>query len=80
MVSFLSLLAFAKPIGEFIISRPALKILALSFLITIGVTLFIEGLHQHVPKGYIYLSMGFALFVELLQMRHDYNKKQTITS
>ncbi len=75
IVSFVAILAFAKPIGEFIIRHPALKILALSFLITIGVTIFMEGLHKHVPKAYIYLPMGFALFVEMLQLRYEYNKK-----
>jgi predicted tellurium resistance membrane protein TerC len=74
IVSFLAILAFARPIGEFIISHPSLKILALSFLITIGVTIFMEGLHKEVPKAYIYLPMGFALLVELLQMRYDYNR------
>ncbi|MEW6713712.1 MAG: TerC family protein [Nitrospirota bacterium] len=74
IVSFLAILAFAKPIGEFIIRKPTLKILALSFLITIGVTIFMEGLHQHVPKAYIYLPMGFALFVEILQLRYEKNK------
>jgi predicted tellurium resistance membrane protein TerC len=76
MISFLAILAFAKPIGEFIIKRPSLKILALSFLITIGVTIFLEGTHQHVPKAYIYLPMGFALFVEMLQQRYEHNKKK----
>lgn len=76
VVSFLAILAFAKPIGEFIISHPSLKILALSFLITIGVTIFMEGLHKEVPKAYIYLPMGFALLVELLQMRYDYNREK----
>jgi predicted tellurium resistance membrane protein TerC len=70
----MAILAFAKPIGEFIIRKPTLKILALSFLITIGVTIFMEGLHQHVPKAYIYLPMGFALFVEILQLRYEKNK------
>jgi len=74
VASFLVVLYFAKPIGEYILKRPALKILALSFLITIGVTIFMEGMHQHVPKGYIYLPMGFALMVELLQMRYQANK------
>ena len=74
IVSFMAILAFAKPIGEFIIRKPTLKILALSFLITIGVTIFMEGLHQHVPKAYIYLPMGFALFVEILQLRYEKNK------
>jgi predicted tellurium resistance membrane protein TerC len=76
IISFLAILAFAKPIGEFIIKRPSLKILALSFLITIGVTIFMEGMHQHVPKAYIYLPMGFALFVEMLQQRYEHNKKK----
>jgi predicted tellurium resistance membrane protein TerC len=77
IVSFVAILFFAKPIGEYILKRPTLKILALSFLITIGVTIFMEGLHQHVPKGYIYLPMGFALLVELLQMRYFSNRKQS---
>lgn len=74
--SFVIILVFARPIGDFILHNPALKILALSFLITIGVTIFLEGMHKHVPKGYIYLPMGFALAVELLQMRYEKNKKQ----
>ena len=57
--------------------NPALKILALAFLVTIGVTIFLEGMHQHVQKGYIYLPMGFALVVELLQMRFFANRKKT---
>jgi predicted tellurium resistance membrane protein TerC len=73
IISFVAILIVSRPVGNFIIHHPALKILALSFLITIGVTLFMEGLHQHVPKAYIYLPMGFALFVELLQMRHGRN-------
>ena len=76
IVSFAVILAFARPIGDFILSHPALKILALSFLITIGVTLFMEGLHQHVPKAYIYLPMGFALMVEMLQMRYEANRRK----
>lgn len=76
IVSFVGLLFFAKPIGEFIIAHPALKILALSFLITIGITIFMEGLHKHVPKAYIYLPMGFALGVEMMQMRYEHNRKR----
>ena len=75
LLSFGVLLFFAKPIGEFIMANPALKILALSFLITIGITIFMEGFHKEVPKAYIYLPMGFALMVELLQMRYSRNKK-----
>jgi len=76
ITSFLAILAFAKPIGDFILERPSLKILALSFLITIGVTIFIEGMHKHVPKAYIYLPMGFALFVEILQLRYESNRRK----
>jgi len=76
VVSFGGLLFYAGPIGEFIMRHPALKILALSFLITIGITIFMEGLHKHVPKAYIYLPMGFALFVEMLQMRYEHNKRK----
>ncbi|EDY82206.1 Integral membrane protein TerC family [Verrucomicrobiia bacterium DG1235] len=77
IVSFIVILAFAKPIGDYLLARPSLKILALSFLVTIGVTLFLEGIHQHVPRSYIYLPMGFAIVVELLQMRLEHNKKQS---
>lgn len=75
VLSFIGILFYAGPIGEFIMRHPALKILALSFLITIGITIFMEGLHKHVPKAYIYLPMGFALFVEILQMRYEHNRR-----
>lgn len=78
IVSFVAILFFARPIGDFILKHPALKILALSFLITIGVTIFMEGMHKHVPKAYIYLPMGFALLVEMLQMRYEHNRRKTI--
>lgn len=80
LVAFIAILFYAKPVGDFILHHPALKILALSFLITIGVTIFLEGIHKHVPKAYIYLPMGFALFVELLQMRYEYNKKRRLVT
>jgi len=76
VVSFLAILIYARQVSDFIMSHPAVKILALSFLITIGVTIFMEGLHKHVPKGYIYLPMGFALLVEILQMRYEYNRRK----
>lgn len=79
VVSFVAILFFAKTIGEFILRNPALKILALSFLVTIGVTIFMEGLHKHVPKAYIYLPMGFALGVELLQMRYEANRRRRLS-
>jgi predicted tellurium resistance membrane protein TerC len=76
VLSFVGILFFARPIGDFILRHPALKILALSFLITIGVTIFMEGMHKHVPKAYIYLPMGFALMVEMLQMRYEQNRRR----
>lgn len=77
VLSFVGILFFAQPIGEFILRHPALKILALSFLITIGITIFMEGLHKHVPKAYIYLPMGFALMVEMLQMWYERNLERS---
>lgn len=69
VASFILVLLFAGRVSSFIQSNPALKVLALSFLVCIGITLGIEGLGKHVDKGYIYLPMGFALVVEFLQMR-----------
>lgn len=76
IASFLLVLAFSGPVAAFIHKHATLKILALSFLVTIGVTLVMEGLGGHVPKGYIYLPMGFAVAVELLQMRFQYNQSK----
>jgi predicted tellurium resistance membrane protein TerC len=66
-------MTIAGPIAKFIRQNPAVKVLALSFLLVIGVTIFLEGLHKHVDKAYIYLPLGFCLVVELLQMRQDKN-------
>lgn len=77
VVAFAVVMIFAKSIGDFILAHPALKILALSFLVTIGITIIMEAFHQHVPKGYIYLPMGFALGVEMLQMRYSKNRRHT---
>ena len=63
------MLVFAKAIGDFVDRHPSVKLLALSFLLLIGVMLLAEGFGQHLPKGYIYFSMAFALGVELLNMR-----------
>lgn len=59
----------AGPIGEFVEQHPTIKILALSFLLLIGFTLIVEGLHQHIPKGYVYFAMGFSVFVEMINLR-----------
>jgi predicted tellurium resistance membrane protein TerC len=60
---------FAEPVGNFVESHPTVKILALSFLILIGATLIIEGLHQHIPKGYVYFAMAFSAGVEMINLR-----------
>jgi predicted tellurium resistance membrane protein TerC len=63
------MILLAKPLGDFVDRHPTIKILALSFLLLIGFTLIVEGLHQHIPKGYIYFAMGFSVFVEMLNLR-----------
>lgn len=59
----------AKPIGDFVDRHPSIKMLALSFLVLVGVALIGEGLELHIPKGYIYFAMAFSLGVELLNIR-----------
>jgi predicted tellurium resistance membrane protein TerC len=59
----------ASGISNFVHRHPTVKMLALSFLILIGVSLLADGLGQHVPKGYIYFAMGFSIFVEMLNLR-----------
>jgi len=59
----------AKPIGDFVDRHPTIKMLALSFLVLIGVALVGEGLELHIPKGYIYFAMAFSLGVEMVNMR-----------
>jgi predicted tellurium resistance membrane protein TerC len=59
----------ATPLANFVERHPTVKMLALSFLLLIGFTLIVEGLHQHIPKGYIYFAMGFSVLVEMLNLR-----------
>jgi predicted tellurium resistance membrane protein TerC len=59
----------AGHISSFVEEHPTIKMLALSFLLLIGFTLVVDGLHQHIPKGYIYFAMGFSVFVEMLNLR-----------
>ena len=70
------MLVFAGKISDFVNKHPTLKMLALSFLILIGVTLIGEGLGFHIPKGYIYFSMAFAFAVEMLNLRLRSKQKQ----
>lgn len=69
VISMIIMLSFARPISNFIDKHPAMKLLAISFLFMIGTVLVIEGLHVHVPKGYIYFSMAFALLIEFVNMK-----------
>ena len=61
--------AVERPIGDFIDKHPTLKMLALSFLMMIGLTLIVEGFDVHVPKGYIYFAMAFSVFVEVMNIQ-----------
>jgi predicted tellurium resistance membrane protein TerC len=63
------MLVAAKPLSDFVSRHPTVKILALSFLLLIGMTLVAEGLGQHIPKGYIYFAMAFSVFVEIVNLR-----------
>jgi len=67
----------AGPIGEFVARHPTVKMLALAFLILIGMSLLAEGLGQHIPKGYIYFAMAFSVFVEFLNLR-VHKKRQPV--
>ncbi len=58
-----------EPLSAFVQRHPTVKMLALSFLLLVGFTLVVEGLHAHIPKGYIYFAMGFSVFVEFLNIR-----------
>lgn len=69
VIAIAVMLVFAGPVSDFVGRHPTIKMLALSFLILIGVLLVAEGLHLHVPKGYVYFAMAFSLGVELLNMR-----------
>ncbi len=69
VISMIVMMIFAGKIGDFIEKHPTLKMLALSFLLMIGLVLFAEGFGVHVPKGYIYFAMAFSILVEMLNMR-----------
>lgn len=75
IIAVLIMLFLAGPISDFVNRHPTVKMLALSFLLLIGFTLVVEGLHQHIPKGYIYFAMGFSVFVEMLNLRLRTGKK-----
>jgi predicted tellurium resistance membrane protein TerC len=72
------MLLAAKPIGDFVELHPTIKILALSFLMLVGLTLMVEGFDVHVPKGYIYFSMAFSMFVETINLKMRKRKNAAI--
>jgi predicted tellurium resistance membrane protein TerC len=74
VISMVIMMLFAKPISEFIHNRPTIKMLALAFLVTIGVILVAEAFNQHIPKGYIYFAMSYALIVEFLNIKMRKNR------
>ena len=63
------MMLFARSLGDFVERHPTIKMLALSFLLLIGMALVADGLDHHIPKGYIYFAMGFSVFVEMLNLR-----------
>jgi predicted tellurium resistance membrane protein TerC len=63
------MMLFAKGIGDFVSNHPSIKMLALTFLVVVGVVLMAEGMGHHVPKGYIYFAMAFSVIVEMLNIR-----------
>jgi predicted tellurium resistance membrane protein TerC len=69
VVSIIAMMLFAGKIGAFVQRHPTIKMLALAFLLMIGITLIAEGMEFHIPKGYIYFAMAFSVFVEMLNIR-----------
>jgi predicted tellurium resistance membrane protein TerC len=69
VVAIAFMMFFAGPVGAFVSRHPTIKMLALSFLLLIGLTLMVEAFEVHIPKGYIYFAMGFSVFVEMLNLR-----------
>jgi len=78
VISVVIMLFASGPISSFVNDRPTLKILALSFLLLIGVSLFAEGLHFSIPKGYIYFAMAFSLFVEIINLKASKNRRKPV--
>ena len=69
VIAMVVMLIFAKRVSDFVNENPTIKMLALAFLLMIGMILIVDAFHVHVPKGYIYFSMAFSLFVEALNMK-----------
>ena len=79
MVSVVLMMVFAKSIGDFVSNHPSIKMLALSFLVLVGMVLIAEGFEHHIPKGYVYFAMAFSLIVEMLNIRLRKRAKQVVS-
>ena len=78
VVAVAFMMAFAGPISQFVDQHPTIKMLALSFLILIGVSLIAESFDQHIPKGYIYFAMAFSVMVEVLNLKSKKKKSDVV--
>lgn len=78
IIAVIFMMFFSGSISDFVEKHPTIKILALSFLLLIGFSLIIEGLHQHIPKGYIYFAMAFSVFVEMINLKMRKKKTEPI--
>ena len=78
VVAIAFMMLFAAPVGNFVSRHPTIKMLALSFLLLIGLTLLVEAFEVHIPKGYIYFAMGFSVFVEMLNLRLRRKKSEPV--
>ena len=75
LVATVAMIVSARAISDFVNRHPTVKVLALSFLLLIGFTLIVEGMHQHIPKGYIYFAMAFSVFVGMLNLQMKNKRK-----
>jgi len=78
ITSVILMMVFASPIGRFVSAHPTVKMLALSFLVVVGVVLIAEGFDHHVPKGYVYFAMAFSLGVEMINIRMRKRSKRVV--
>lgn len=78
IASVLLMMLFAGPIGRFVSNHPTIKMLALAFLVVVGVVLVAEGFDHHVPKGYVYFAMAFSVAVEMLNIRMRKKSAQAV--
>jgi predicted tellurium resistance membrane protein TerC len=74
------MLWFITPVSNFIERHPTVKMLALAFLLLIGMILVADGLHQHIPRGYVYFAMGFSIFVEMLNLKAKSRRERKLTA